>query len=291
MSCLLPPLISCRGSDGEEFQCRRLGLDPWVGKIPWRRKWQPTPILLPGESHGQRILGATVHGVTKSLTPLKRLTLCKLTGAQLLLHPTPPPPAPRDYVPVLRAKPGEGRGSRLRVWRLWSLDRVPLMTSCDVCVSWPLWVRTRDVWRRVVPRGPQSRLREGSSAGMAGGGQGSSRACPRGARHGAGVPSGAPQGCYCCFENEPARSADFIFPSPRKPQAPRERDPVAPGGSSLLSQAQVRGRGLARGRAGDTEPRGRGLQLSLLPSLPLVLLDRSVLCSGVPPGPLFWQGR
>ena len=37
-------------------------------------------------------------------------------------------------------------------------------------VSDPLWVRTRDVWRRVVPRGPQSRLREGSSAGMAGGG-------------------------------------------------------------------------------------------------------------------------
>ena len=30
--------------------------DPWVGKIPWRRKWQPTPVLLPGESHGQRSL-------------------------------------------------------------------------------------------------------------------------------------------------------------------------------------------------------------------------------------------
>ena len=27
---------------------------PWVGKIPWRRKWQPTPIFLPGKSHGQR---------------------------------------------------------------------------------------------------------------------------------------------------------------------------------------------------------------------------------------------
>ena len=26
------------------------GFDPWVGKIPWRRKWQPTPVLLPGES-------------------------------------------------------------------------------------------------------------------------------------------------------------------------------------------------------------------------------------------------
>jgi len=32
----------------------RPGFDPWVGKIPWRRKWQPTPVLLPGKSHGQR---------------------------------------------------------------------------------------------------------------------------------------------------------------------------------------------------------------------------------------------
>ena len=31
-------------------------LDPWVGKIPWRRKWQPTPVLLPRKSHGLRSL-------------------------------------------------------------------------------------------------------------------------------------------------------------------------------------------------------------------------------------------
>ena len=40
-------------------QCRRRrrpGFDPWVGKIPWRREWQPTPVFLPGESHGQRSL-------------------------------------------------------------------------------------------------------------------------------------------------------------------------------------------------------------------------------------------
>ena len=30
--------------------------DSWVGKIPWRRKWQPTPVFLPGESHRQRSL-------------------------------------------------------------------------------------------------------------------------------------------------------------------------------------------------------------------------------------------
>jgi len=33
-----------------------VGFDPWVGKIPWRRKWQSTPVFLPGKSHGQRNL-------------------------------------------------------------------------------------------------------------------------------------------------------------------------------------------------------------------------------------------
>ena len=47
-----------------------MGSIPWVGKIPWRRKWRPTPVVLPGESHGQRSLGVVVHGVTKSQTGL-----------------------------------------------------------------------------------------------------------------------------------------------------------------------------------------------------------------------------
>ena len=37
-------------------QCRRRGFDLWLRKIPWRRAWQPTPVLLPGKSHGQRNL-------------------------------------------------------------------------------------------------------------------------------------------------------------------------------------------------------------------------------------------
>ena len=46
------------GSDGKESacQCRRPMFDPWVGKMPWRRKWQLTPVFLPGKSHGQRNL-------------------------------------------------------------------------------------------------------------------------------------------------------------------------------------------------------------------------------------------
>ena len=55
-------------------QCRRhkrCTLDPWVGKIPWRRARQPTPVFLPGESHGQRAWWATVHRAAKSQTRLK----------------------------------------------------------------------------------------------------------------------------------------------------------------------------------------------------------------------------
>ena len=35
---------------------RRCVFSPWLGKMPWRRKWQPTPVSVPGESHGQRSL-------------------------------------------------------------------------------------------------------------------------------------------------------------------------------------------------------------------------------------------
>ena len=49
--------------------CRRPGFYPWVGKILWRRKWQPTPVFLPGESHGQRSLaGYSPWGRKKSDT-------------------------------------------------------------------------------------------------------------------------------------------------------------------------------------------------------------------------------
>ena len=35
---------------------KRHRFSSWVGKVPWRRAWQPTPVVLPGESHGQRSL-------------------------------------------------------------------------------------------------------------------------------------------------------------------------------------------------------------------------------------------
>ena len=47
---------------------KRHGFSPWVGKIPCRKAWQPTPVFLPGKSHGQRSLVSTVYGITKSRT-------------------------------------------------------------------------------------------------------------------------------------------------------------------------------------------------------------------------------
>ena len=49
------------GASGKEHACqcrrhKRWEFDPWMGKIPWRRKWQLTPVFLPGESHEQRSL-------------------------------------------------------------------------------------------------------------------------------------------------------------------------------------------------------------------------------------------
>ena len=53
---------------GKESACNAgdPGFDPWVGKIPWRRKWQPTSVFLLGKSRGWRSLLGYSHGVTKS---------------------------------------------------------------------------------------------------------------------------------------------------------------------------------------------------------------------------------
>ena len=57
----LPSPIFPGGAVGKEFAChcrgrKKLRFDPWVRKILWRMKWQPTPVFLSGESQGQRSL-------------------------------------------------------------------------------------------------------------------------------------------------------------------------------------------------------------------------------------------
>ena len=61
-------------------------MDPWVGKIPWRREWPPIPVFLPEEFHGQRILVGYSPRVRKKSDTTERLTLCHHT-APLLFPP------------------------------------------------------------------------------------------------------------------------------------------------------------------------------------------------------------
>ena len=63
----LPRWCTGEESSGQCRRRKRLRLDPLVGKIPWRRAWQPTPVFLPGESCGPWDL-VYVHGVAKSRT-------------------------------------------------------------------------------------------------------------------------------------------------------------------------------------------------------------------------------
>ena len=59
-----------------------MGFDPCVGKIPWRRKWQSTPVFLPGKSHGLRILvGYSPWGHKESDTA-ERLHFTSLHGIE-----------------------------------------------------------------------------------------------------------------------------------------------------------------------------------------------------------------
>ena len=85
--------------------------NPWAGKIPWRREWQPTPVFLPGESHGQRTkLQAAVHGVTKNRTQLNDYTHSHVTCGILVPQPGIKPVPPRSGSRVLTTKlPGRSR--------------------------------------------------------------------------------------------------------------------------------------------------------------------------------------
>ena len=49
-----PGGASCKELASQYRGSKRCGFDPWVGKVPWRRAWQPTLAFLPGEFHGQR---------------------------------------------------------------------------------------------------------------------------------------------------------------------------------------------------------------------------------------------
>ena len=65
----VPQYYTGLSSKESACQCGRYVFDSWFGKIPWRRKWQPTPVLLPGESYGWRsLVGYGPQGLKESDT-------------------------------------------------------------------------------------------------------------------------------------------------------------------------------------------------------------------------------
>ena len=94
------------------YQCRRhkrCGFDPRVGKIPWRRTWQPTPVFSPGESHGlRRVWQATICRVAKSHEQ-KQLSMRashKKTKAKTPRHIVVKPLKTKDKEKILKADRG-----------------------------------------------------------------------------------------------------------------------------------------------------------------------------------------
>ena len=105
------PTCQCR-------RCKRLRIDPWAGKIPWRRARQRTAVFLPGESMDRGAWRATVHSVAKSWTGLSDSARRQALGAPLS-HPSPtlhhhhPPTSPPQPPPLssLQAASVSSQGS------------------------------------------------------------------------------------------------------------------------------------------------------------------------------------
>ena len=73
------PLIRSLQEQSICLQCGRPRFNPWVGKISWRRKWQPIPVFLPGESQGQRSLVGHSPWCHKELDTTERLHFTSLS--------------------------------------------------------------------------------------------------------------------------------------------------------------------------------------------------------------------
>ena len=108
------------------LQCRRPGFDPWIGKIPWSRKWQPTPVFLPGESHRQKsLVDYSPRSHTESDTTEQQHTFEYETSKAKNNANGGFPGGPvvqnlcsnagdMDLITVLGISPGEGNGSPLQ---------------------------------------------------------------------------------------------------------------------------------------------------------------------------------
>ena len=120
---MIPWWFSIKESD---CQCRRCGFNPWVRKIPWRRKWQPTPVFLPGKSHRQRnLVGHSPwgrkrvrHGLaTKQQIQIymQKYKLSKLSAAAAKSLQSCPTVRPHRWQPTRLPRPWDSPGKNTGV--------------------------------------------------------------------------------------------------------------------------------------------------------------------------------
>ena len=82
----LPRWQSGKESSCQCRRCRTWSFDPWIRKIPWRRKWQPTPVFFHGKPHGQRSLEGYSPWDHKELERAERLSIAQHTETPKLTH-------------------------------------------------------------------------------------------------------------------------------------------------------------------------------------------------------------
>ena len=102
-----------------------LCLNSWIGKIPWRRKWQPTPVFLPGKSHGQRSLAGYSPWGRKELGPAAWLTLFSDSGAAAFWRPSRPLLSHLVLSSSISSVSGE--------WKCWLLVDWHLLVRLELC--------------------------------------------------------------------------------------------------------------------------------------------------------------
>ena len=127
--------------NGKELacKCRTCRFDPWVGKIPWGREWQPTLVFLPGKSHRQRsLMGWRLWGLTE-LDLAGKKPACNAGDLGL--------------IPWLGRSPGEGIGYPLQYFGLsWWLNRSRIRLQV-----WKTWVWSLG-WEGPLEKGTHSSI-------------------------------------------------------------------------------------------------------------------------------------
>ena len=121
--------------EGICLQRRRLGFDPWVRKIPWRRQWQPTPVPLPGKSNGQTsLVGYSLRGHKESDTTERLHFHFSLSLSNSEMNPAKESESPYTFL----QEPPVFPGSMAWILSLGFLMPLTGLTGSFLCVLGPL---------------------------------------------------------------------------------------------------------------------------------------------------------